>query len=319
MVKPEVSVVIPTVGRPELAEAIDSIRKQVGVGQVEIVVAVDKPQGEVSADTNLLLDAADTVLWTGGGERAGRARNLGIDAAKGDWIALLDDDDTWAPSKLANQLRVANASADPRSLVLSSRVIQGTRSTRRVSVEIPATVYEGGRIEDYLFRSRRPSIRRAVIYTSTLLVHRDLARRVPWDSALRRHQDWDWLCRLQDDAGAHFLQIEPADVCIWSGTHGSLSASNDWESSLGWVRQFKDRWNPRTYVDFISAQPLRYAMAARSPRGIRASVKEIRKSRRFPGLGPAIIGLGGASPRNAILRVATRNTGTHQTAVASAK
>ena len=35
------------------------------------------------------------------------ARNHGIAAARGDWIAFCDDDDLWAPDKLARQLEAA--------------------------------------------------------------------------------------------------------------------------------------------------------------------------------------------------------------------
>jgi len=35
------------------------------------------------------------------------ARNAGAEASKGEWLAWLDDDDLWAPSKLARQLAAA--------------------------------------------------------------------------------------------------------------------------------------------------------------------------------------------------------------------
>jgi len=38
-----------------------------------------------------------------------RARNAGIAAAESPWLAFLDDDDLWAPEKLAAQLEAAQA------------------------------------------------------------------------------------------------------------------------------------------------------------------------------------------------------------------
>jgi glycosyltransferase involved in cell wall biosynthesis len=38
--------------------------------------------------------------------------NIGVSAARGDWIALLDHDDLMTPTRLANQLRAAKACPD---------------------------------------------------------------------------------------------------------------------------------------------------------------------------------------------------------------
>ncbi len=45
------------------------------------------------------------VLKTGGLKGVSYSRNLGINNAEGEWLALLDDDDVWLPLKLELQLR----------------------------------------------------------------------------------------------------------------------------------------------------------------------------------------------------------------------
>jgi hypothetical protein len=290
-----VSVVIPSVGRDELRDAVRSARSQLGV-DVETIVVFDLAESDaVGRGLPRLAEGADLVLFTGGARYAGAARNLGIRAATREFVALLDDDDEWAPAKLRTQLAALTAQ-NAGATVVSSRVRQGLRATKRLSDPTPSAVYSGGRIEDFLFRRRRPAIGRSGMYTSSLLLSTELARAVPWDETLRRHQDWDWLVRLQA-AGAAFLQLPDSDVTIWAGSAGSISASNDWRSSLRWARNHVGAWEPSTMSDFLAGQPLRYALQAGSPRGVAACLRAIARTGRAPSPGPLALGLAGLIPR----------------------
>jgi glycosyltransferase involved in cell wall biosynthesis len=103
-----VSVTIPTLNRPHyLDKAIDSVLKQRGLGSdfdVELFVV----------DNGNLPETADVVLRYGDSVRLlriatrgiGYARNAGVDASSGEYLAFLDDDDIWTEDKLQKQLQV---------------------------------------------------------------------------------------------------------------------------------------------------------------------------------------------------------------------
>ena len=104
--RPRVSVIIPTRDRPQfLREAIASVRAQT-VADHEIVVVVNGP---ANAYTSQILDVAagQRIVRI---EQAGIAiaLNAGIEAARGEWLAFLDDDDLWEPNRLEAALKTAD-------------------------------------------------------------------------------------------------------------------------------------------------------------------------------------------------------------------
>jgi glycosyltransferase involved in cell wall biosynthesis len=106
----EVSVVIPTRDRwPVLStSALPSALGQQSVEHEVIVVddgSIDETQMELAKVEATRLK----VIRHGSPSGVAQARNAGIAAAAGEWIAFLDDDDLWAPHKLRRQLDVAKA------------------------------------------------------------------------------------------------------------------------------------------------------------------------------------------------------------------
>ncbi len=299
-IHPGVTVVIPTVGRPQLVAAIGSVRAQDYPGAIEIIVVVDKPTGAVDES---ILSGADVVLYTGGGLRAAAARNLGIARAAHPYIALLDDDDEWFPWKLSVQMP---AFAETGTEVIGTRAVYRNSATGVTSAPFPAVVKRIDQpYSEYLFRRRSPKVGRAVICGITLVVSTELAQRVPWDGSLARHQDWDWVDRMERQ-GAKVLQLPDSSAIVGVGSEGSISASSDWRSSLAWAETRVGVWKPQVLADFIAGQPLRYALQARSLRGAALSVRAIAQTRRLPSIQTWALGFGGLVPRSLIHKLMVR-------------
>jgi glycosyltransferase involved in cell wall biosynthesis len=108
---PQVTVVIPTRNRrPLLQLALDCARGQEGV-TVEVVVVDEASTDDTPAFLAALDDARVSVIRHEEPQGVSRARNAGIAAARGTYVAFLDDDDVWAPQKLAHQIRAMEAAS----------------------------------------------------------------------------------------------------------------------------------------------------------------------------------------------------------------
>lgn len=98
---PLVSVVIPTRDRPAfLREAIASVLGQT-YRNLEIVIVDD---GSNPAIPGGVSDRRVRVLRNERPLGVARARNVGLAAARGDYVAFMDDDDQWADCKIASQI-----------------------------------------------------------------------------------------------------------------------------------------------------------------------------------------------------------------------
>lgn len=111
---PRVSVIIPFLdGEQYLAEAIDSVLAQTFTDYE--VLLVDDGSGPAATTIARRYAGPDggTVRYVEhpGHENRGLSatRNLGLEVARGELIALLDADDVWHPTKLADQVAILDA------------------------------------------------------------------------------------------------------------------------------------------------------------------------------------------------------------------
>jgi glycosyltransferase involved in cell wall biosynthesis len=110
---PDVSVVIPTRDRWHLlSRTLPCVQRQQGLS-LEIVVVDDGSADGTAQKARTLDDPRILVVRHEQSLGLPAARNAGVRASTGQWIAFLDDDDLWSQTKLISQLRAARrAEAD---------------------------------------------------------------------------------------------------------------------------------------------------------------------------------------------------------------
>jgi glycosyltransferase involved in cell wall biosynthesis len=100
----KVSVIIPNYNYAQyLPECITSVLNQ-SYEQIEIIVVDD---GSTDNSMDILKQFGNSIKVISQKNRGqATARNVGIKASSGEWIALLDSDDVWLPHKIETQLNV---------------------------------------------------------------------------------------------------------------------------------------------------------------------------------------------------------------------
>ncbi|MGH6612741.1 glycosyltransferase family 2 protein [Sphingomonas sp.] len=223
---PTFSVVIPLYNRAELiALTINSVLAQ-DFSDFEIIVvddgSQDNPEPVIAAigDSRIRYVRQDNA---GGGA----ARNRGIEAARGRYIAFLDSDDQFLPGKLSI---MAAALPDDSVTVLYSQM-RVDRGVDRYWIRPERGIRRDEDVGEYLFCANQ------FMQTSTMVVPTLLAQQVRFDPTLKRGQDLDFSVRLQG-AGARFEMIEQA-LTIWldASEVGRTSYVKGYETSLDWLER----------------------------------------------------------------------------------
>ncbi len=196
-----VTAVIITYKRPlEILER--AIRSAIGQthANMEVIVVNDYPadQEMVEAIRSMIASLHDSRIRYIVHERnsgACKARNTGIMAAKGEFIALLDDDDEWLPDKTEQQLR--GFTSDKVGMVYSPFY--------NITKDLPGTIAvrgtkSGNLLEDMLWTNRlggssMSTIRRGVFDVCGL-----------FDETLLSSQDYDMWVRIAQQYEINFVE-----------------------------------------------------------------------------------------------------------------
>lgn len=197
------SVVIPTYDRADvITRAVDSALAQT-LSDVEVIVVDDAS----TDDTRYILESyEDRIEFYLHEENKGgsAARNTGIDAASGEYIAFLDSDDTWEPTKLEKQIDLLERRDD--EWVAAYCDFRQTRSNSFVEF-IDNIARRPTGIEGDTELIERIFLRKfAHGGASTLVVRREIVDSINgFDESFDRHQDLEFLIRVLQEGKIGYI------------------------------------------------------------------------------------------------------------------
>lgn len=177
-----ISVIIPTYKRStRLPIAIESVLKQTHLA-IEIIVVDDNGDTTYQIDTKSILEPYlknKSIKYIAHNKNLGgcKARNTGAFAAKGDYLAFLDDDDFYEPNKLELQLKFIKTNPDVDACMCSMHRVDenGNQIISRENTARGTTLKE--------------TILDGNLFTSMLMIKQDVFKKLDGFSNIPRFQD----------------------------------------------------------------------------------------------------------------------------------
>jgi glycosyltransferase involved in cell wall biosynthesis len=213
LVDPLVSVIIPTLDRPEyLAAAVNSVLRQ-RAQDFEVLVVDDGSTADLRPVLEALDDGRIRYFRHESNRGEAAARNTGIVNARGAYLAFLDDDDEWLPDKLRLQLELFSRCPDTVGCVYGGHEAFRARDGQVVSRQIP---------------TKRGDLSRELLQAnvlgppSTVVLTRACLDRVgPFDEAIGFGVDYDLWIRV---AQIYHFDFVPDIVTRYTVHRGQMSS-----------------------------------------------------------------------------------------------
>ena len=182
-----ISVVIPTYkNRGGLVTSIESVLNQTYKNLEVIVVDDNSPMTKERESTELVMlqyanNSKVVYIKHEKNKNGAAARNTGIKHAKGKYIAFLDDDDLFLPTKLEKQIMFLTQNTQFDAVYCLAQ---------KNNIPIKTNLLEGNLSEDLLLLRTR-------MFTPTLMFTRESLERINgFDESFSRHQDYELLLKF---------------------------------------------------------------------------------------------------------------------------
>ncbi|MEK3669265.1 glycosyltransferase family 2 protein [Paenibacillus sp. FSL R10-2771] len=187
-----ISVIMPTFNRAKtIQRSIDSVLKQT-YQNLELIIVDDNSTDNTIEIIKSIPDDRIKLIAHAKNKGASAARNTGIQAALGDYIAFQDSDDEWIYNKLDIQIKeLLSYNVD----VVSCAYYQHKNGKIK---KLPIVEIEDNNIFSMLLYGN-------FIGTPSILGKRECFINELFDERLPRFQDWDLMLRLAQKCKIHFI------------------------------------------------------------------------------------------------------------------
>lgn len=216
-VSPIVSVIITTYNRPDLLpRAINSVLNQT-FDNLECIVVDDCSPG---SETKTLVQSVDDerlrYIRHDKNRGVSAARNTGIERSQGEYIAFLDDDDEWLPTKIQKQISVFDDLSDSYAIVYCWMDYYSDNQDEIIEKYRP-------KLEGNIFPKTLDG--QPIGSTSTLVVRKDIAEEFDgFDESLPRGVDGDFIRRVSQEYKVDYV---PEALVRYYIEHGHKRITRD--------------------------------------------------------------------------------------------
>lgn len=184
-----ISVIIPTYNRDTyLNSAIQSVVNQT-YKNIEIIVVDDGSKINYAEEICNKYSQCKYLYKENGGLSS--ARNFGIKNAKGDYIALLDDDDLFLPNKIEIQCKILNENKNVDCVHSSAKVIDSNGND--TGIVTGASIKKAHKRSGYVFWN---ALGVWVIKSPTPLFRKKIFNQIVFDETIKVGEDIDFYQRM---------------------------------------------------------------------------------------------------------------------------
>lgn len=253
-----ISVVIPTFNRPKYLErALKSVLNQ-NYKFLEIIVVVDgfcELTENLISNMNKSISNKIKIIHTMEKVGGSVARNIGVDNSKGILIALLDDDDEWYEDKITEQLNLLNKeNLSSKDYFLCFTSVYTYKDVKKYK-KLPRVNYNENlneTIVDYLFKPKG-MLSGGFIQTSSVLVPKNILVETPFTPGLKKHQDWDWLIKIDKNYNLKIIQVKEPKVVYHTDIpkNNRVGSKNNWQFSEKWLYSHSDSFSRDSFENFV--------------------------------------------------------------------